>query len=196
MALLLKNSIFYHIPKTGGRWVGSVLRDMGLVKREYLQPGIRWPLNLVEEHVSPARAKKNVVKDLFSFAFVRNPITWYQSFWKYKNNSTWDEPYVKYGSSDFNEFMTKIMLITPGFLTQMYREFDKVSYMGRLENLRSDLRAILDSLGENYSDSLIFEAPSLGASSTKVNIEYDPKILKKMKKLERWIFKKYYPESI
>jgi len=200
MALILKKGIFYHVPKTGGVWVRSVLKLMRLVEHEYHEDILPMgELNLRAEHVSPLHADKSVVGDKPSFAFIRNPIAWYKSIWKYKSQGGWTDVYVKYKDKDFNVFMKNIMDISPGFLTRMYKEFDGVDYLGKQENLENDLISILETLGEEVDYDIVGKVKPLNTSDYPVDkrlCEYDPKILERMKKLEKWIFEKYYPEEL
>ena len=107
--------------------------------------------------------------------------------------------YVKYKDKDFNVFMKNIMDISPGFLTRMYKEFDGVDYLGKQENLENDLISILETLGEEVDYDIVGKVKPLNTSDypvAKYLCEYDPKILERMKKLEKWIFEKYYPEEL
>lgn len=199
MSLVLKKGIFYHVPKTGGQWVRSFLKDNGMadfVYREENKP--RGVLNLTKEHISPLHANKSVVGTRPSFAFIRNPVTWYQSFWRYKeSNKGWDEPYLEYADNSFNGFMEKIMNITPGFLTRIYKEFDGVDFLGKQENLENDIVSILLATGDiddKNIESLVYPLPT-NVTAKNYLVDYDPKVLERMKKLEKWIFEKYYPEE-
>lgn len=197
MARILPKSVFYHIPKTGGTWVNHVLKQMFIKTREYKEERHRSPvLNLRLEHISPLHADKKVVGDRISFAFVRNPVTWYQSFWKYKDKSRWDEPHARYSDTSFNGFMKKIMNISPGFLTDTYKEFKDVDFMGKQENLKEDLLTFLIATGEDVRRSdLIEKTPPMNTTPNSKCL-YDPEVLEDMKELEKWIFKKYYPEEL
>lgn len=195
MALILKKGIFYHIPKTGGVWVGTVLKYMNLVIDEYKKELPSNKTGLTREHISPLHADKKEVGDKPSFAFIRNPIDWYKSIWKYEEqNKGWGETYGKYQSHEFNVFMKKIMDMSPGFLTKIYQEFDGVTYLGKQENLENDLVSILETLGEKVDYNTVGEIEPLNTSS--LHCEYGPKILKRLKKVEKWIFEKYYPEEL
>ena len=198
MALILKKGIFYHIPKTGGVWVRTVLKYMDLVVEEYSEDIPRDELNLTKEHICPRRANKEKVKGKKSFAFIRNPVTWYMSIWKYKeSNKGWDTgdgTYKRFESGEFNVFMKKIMDIYPGFLTRMYKEFDGVDYLGKQENLENDLVSILETIGEKVDYDIVGKVQPLNTSF--LPCKYDRKILRKLKRTEKWIFEKYYPEEL
>jgi hypothetical protein len=36
MSVVLNNSVFLHIPKTGGTWITSVMREAGLFKKKLI----------------------------------------------------------------------------------------------------------------------------------------------------------------
>ena len=92
MAIILKNgAVFLHIPKTGGNWVTTILRELNLIKE-----------NIAHKHADinhffapPSRGRKAIMKYAahrmlyppkekpYMFCFVRNPLNWYESWFKY-----------------------------------------------------------------------------------------------------------------
>ena len=81
MSILLKNSIYNHIPKTGGLWVKKALKNTNITFTE-----------LGELRESKIKGTKYIdihsvkipleFENKFKFTFVRNPIDWYISRWR------------------------------------------------------------------------------------------------------------------
>ena len=74
----LPNSVFRHIPKTGGMWVRYVLQDVAIKPFDYNETDHRVT-------VEAAHAHKPV------FTFVRNPWAWYVSMYNYSKNGSYDD---------------------------------------------------------------------------------------------------------
>ena len=108
MALLLENSVFFHCTRTGGYWVRNAIKNAGIqnneigklplpgkdVKRKYLIHNT--PLEVDQQH-------------RVTFAFIRHPLPWLQSYWKYKNYMGWSNGMMDRMtmSTDFNDFIDK-----------------------------------------------------------------------------------------
>ena len=96
MALLLKNNgVFLHVPKTGGIWVGQVLKNLGLVKAELGGPHQDFERYFwYDRFHRDAKVSRNLLRrrlgilprvdpKCFKFCFVREPLNWYESWWRY-----------------------------------------------------------------------------------------------------------------
>ncbi|PIR53287.1 hypothetical protein COU76_01935, partial [Candidatus Peregrinibacteria bacterium CG10_big_fil_rev_8_21_14_0_10_49_10] len=79
MALILPRSAFFHIMKTGGTWVRSVCEKQRLSIEE-----------VGDTHKAYCELPDTeLVSSRFTFAFVRHPCSWYQSFWSWKMRTGW-----------------------------------------------------------------------------------------------------------
>src|SRR5687768_757984 len=74
--LFLSQSCFLHVPKTGGNWVATVLKELFPTAQR-----------IGKIHATRKQADR---ADLFTFAFVRHPLTWYQSYFSYKQRRGWE----------------------------------------------------------------------------------------------------------
>ena len=143
MAVVLKNAVFLHVPKTGGEWARQVLWDAGL-EHIRLHPG-------EQKHADLAWFKEHPEYDRpFRFAFVRHPLSWYRSFWKYQSDLEWRHipeidlcPPKPMGYADFLRWVVDER---PGFLGRLYER-----YTGPFNEMGSwgggALAAVLDEQG-------------------------------------------------
>ena len=177
MSIRLPQSVFTHLPKTGGTWVGYVLERMGL-----LHAMSRPHMSIREIRSDPTLSDWH---GLDAFAFVRHPVSWYQSYWGFKMTSGWLDresvPLDRCRSDDFNGFVRNCIERHPGHLSAYYREFLKgVRYIGRHEIMRESLILILDQLGERFSRDIIYGAPCQNVSDpeTMLRASYEPATLR------------------
>ena len=184
MAIQLQSgAIFLHIPKTGGSWVEKTLTQLGLSKRTLghkhadferviyphdLREALRW--------TGAASLRKLAGKSTFPerppmFCFVRNPLTWYESWWKFNQRlgwPTWGELHDTnhwhpcaalndLGSPDFNRFIENVISQAPGFVAGLYLRYlgEGSPLVGHQESLQQDLHAILESLGYSIERSML-----------------------------------------
>jgi hypothetical protein len=220
MALVLKGgSVFLHIPKTGGTWVRSILSEMSLAggKRGHKHidfDGLlraeleRWgPLAPVYKGVKSLgkRLKKWPEKPSFKFCFVRHPLAWYESHWKFSarldkgwkfwgqaNSRVYWHPTVELnplGSMDFNEFMWNVIRRRPGFVTELFYSYTKpgINFIGRNEHLSRDLQAVLEVLQLPFREETLQARSSVSVNVSKRSrseLEWDPALKKEVMRLE------------
>jgi hypothetical protein len=164
--LVSANALFLHIPKTGGSWVEAALKRCG-IETAYAPaaPGVTWRHHLMSDMTrSYAR----------TFAFVRHPISWYESWWKFQakhwhrfEEGVWHPQRVleACADDDFNGFIRRCLEREPGYVSRMYEWYlgppgrSFVEMIGRYERLADDLVAVLRSLGYVFSETTLREQP-------------------------------------
>lgn len=217
---LLNGAEFLHIPKTGGTWVEAVFKVNGLIQSQSGHRHADYNINLFQnsltgnQHLAEAfrllkqkisskisDKEKGNPRDTFRFCFVRNPLSWYESWWKYMMEKEWtnwgtadsrndwhpNTDLNGLGSSDFNEFVYNVIKKRPGYVTELMFSYTKsgVSFIGKTENLRAHLAALLDILGLKYKPETISNSRKVNyADKFKNQIEWDPKIREAIIKLE------------
>lgn len=171
MSILLPNSIFIHIPKTGGSWVTEALTNCGLMTGE--------EINYTSLKHEPAENVQHYHKPCFTF--IRNPLTWYQSRWsspyhrsRYFRNDTYHEldAITRKQLYNFQAWLTYVFKTTPTrksivgrFYTAQYQNTKNIIF-GRYENLTEDLIRILKSLGESFDEKCIRNLSSVNERVT------------------------------
>lgn len=175
---------FHHIPKSGGTWVKSVLVKLGLMTKHNLAqacPGIGRH-GLIEHY----RMNHD-----FRFSFVRHPIAWYESFFKFQYKkwrafepeAKWhpQRSLEKYASDDFNEWMERVLKNEPGYVTRMFEWYlgpegaERVDFIGQQENIRYHLQWALEYAGFQVSSEqwrVLQNEPARNVSPD-ITIEWD-----------------------
>jgi hypothetical protein len=155
MPLILPNSIFYHVGRTGGHWVSHALWKSGLVQKRL------FPL-----HLTPIQAagEPDFEDRPFRFCFVRHPLHWLASLWRHEMEFGWlpDSLVTKLAYSEsFEIFLEKMLAAWPQgpCSEQVMRYVDDCQFVGRLENLSGDLEYALDTAGENYDKAILATPP-------------------------------------
>lgn len=141
MAVLLPNSVYIHIPKTGGSTVRLLLKKLELYKEE-LGPVSLTPFQR-RAHMRPKDVRNYT--DLPMFTFIRDKVQWYQSIFRSRiKTGHWpmldeDDVSMCY-KEDFNRWVYGIARQRPGFLSCYYEEYTEgVDLVGDTETLYDDL---------------------------------------------------------
>ena len=200
--MILKKCAIVHVPKTGGTWIRrSLKKAYGPIifipeRNKYSHP----PLEMMQK-LYPDMPK-------FTIAFVRNPLTWWQSYWTFRVETTWGDkvrktrqkqgrfcahPIIQKTSEldakckhgDFNAFMYNVLKYYPGHCSNLYEIYigtpkDQVSYVGRFENLVDDTVTALNVAGENFEESKLRKVGKQRFGKYKKSVEYDPDLKKKV----------------
>lgn len=204
-SILLTKSSFIHIPKCAGTLVQAFLNVSGLRKHRYASPQ--------DGHLFLHQMPDS--KDKYNFTFVRNPYTWWPSFWQWSKSGAADR--FSKSERECPDFDTWIQDYGPfwlGFYTQLvkryigedplYQSENKMHFIGKSENLYPDLYTALSNAGEDITkqrfDQLVSQAPEkLEKWSNKQ--EYNRIISDASKemiyKTERWVFNRFgYTQEI
>ena len=217
MALLLKNgAVFMHIPKTGGNWVRTVLDKLGLASREigFKHAGVERLLPepyLYPDYYKTLRSMRMLKVGIpfyplpARFTFVRHPITWYESWFKFLSEPrrNWSHFIERrgpidihtvsvlngcgYGGIEFNDFVKNVIEKSPGFVTELYSAYTRlgVQFMGRQENLRKDLIKVLQLMKADFDPEFVLNYPRVRVSAEPDNpVEWDKDVLEEVTRLE------------
>ena len=194
MALVLKNgAVFLHVPKTGGNWITAILEDLGLVDRSIAHKHAD-----IDHFFAPfyqnKKSKTTITKYIFRnvffpctkkpfmFCFVRNPLSWYESWFKYmsqpkmnwqnfgneRNIYGWHPNSMLngLGNNDFNAFIENVINKRPGFVTEMYGWYTRpqMDFIGKQENLADDFMSVLKIMDLEFDEDFIRSYKPVGVS--------------------------------
>jgi hypothetical protein len=187
--LILPHSCFLHVPKTGGSWVKKAIMAAGVSAQEHSIDGYT---HLGLEHCpDPAR---------FRFAFVRNPLALYKSYWQFKMTVGWDAANALdecCQSDDFDAFVRKVLSAFPGIYARTLRDFvgpveAPIEFVGRYENLVEDLVTALTLAGERFDASAIRTLPAYNVSDKqKAPASYTPQLELAVRAAEAEVFERF-----
>ncbi len=154
--LILPRSCFLHVPKTGGIWVKAAIAAAGIVFDEFAVEG--------DVHADLSYCP---CPDRFKFAFVRHPVEFYRSYWRFKMAVGWDprNPFDEdCGAADFHAFVRNVLRNQPGMCGQLFQQYvgppgGEIEFIGRYERLADDLIAALTMAGEGVDEDAIRKCP-------------------------------------
>lgn len=208
--ILEKKTYFLHIPKTGGNWVRSIIRDSGIneVKTNRISKHATYDLlagaNSNKYFNRVSRHKINF------FCVVRHPLLWYQSWFNYQNTKGWSDwgekanfncwhclsPLNMPKQNDFNQFMNHVNDNVPGFLTSLYHSYVLNSGARFLqnENLSDELLSLNREWRLGLNEKSILDSEKINVSF-KSNIIWDEKVVEATLENEAALLKKYGYEN-
>ncbi|MBL8734272.1 MAG: hypothetical protein JNN13_17990 [Planctomycetes bacterium] len=169
--MMLQRSRFLHLPKTGGTWVRHALQA-GC-------PGARWCLLDGSDHLrwweAPGRG-------LFTVAFVRHPLTWWQSFWRFHRGPArryvvsqrvcqhcWSDDFVQFVGNVTQRFPGEYGLLLDNFLGPAGAAVD---FLGRQEHLVDDLLLALRLADEPHDEAAIRAVSAANVSAPETVATY------------------------
>ena len=155
MAIKLKNSMFIHLPKCGGRTIKEMLK-------KYVAGAEVVGDDIYDSHSTPDT-------DLQVFGFIRHPATFIHSLWthrskKKKHGEAWNwQDYIllesECQSKDYNTFVENI-LKKENMVWHYYMHYlgkYKDPMIGKMENLPDSLIDILKANNEDFDEKRIRE---------------------------------------
>ncbi len=199
--------IFWHIPKTGGRWVLEALgrrhARVGLSRVPRIQPE-RKPLMLFGRHAPPSEVAEEFKRDRLQFCFVRHPLAWYKSWWAYRiRRKRSDKRHYadKFHGESCDQFIRNVLDAHPGgFVTELFQlyvgpEADQMDFIGRTENLVGDLKKALRLAGQPIRapfDGLLPLNVSSALPEIAPRVTVTPETVERVNAAERWVLETFY----
>jgi len=159
-----KDYLFLRMPRTASSWTQGVLVKhcngrVILVGHDALAPD----LSVIGNPLVP---EVKYWRDRYVFSFIREPISWYRSWWS-RRIKYW--PLTQLWDSDFNTFIANVLKRTaPNSLLKLYHQYGQhADFVGRYTHLHDDLKSVLDVLGFDVAKAQLEECPASNTSPTK-----------------------------
>lgn len=187
--LILPRSCFLHVPKTGGSWVKRAILAAGVPAREHAVDGYT--------HLGLADCPPGCG---FRFAFVRNPLGLYRSYWQFKMTVGWDaanELDQRCQADSFEPFVLNVLEYFPGIYGRTLQDFvgsvqSPIEFIGRYENLVEDLVQALTLAGEHFDAAAIRALPPYNVSDKrKAPAVYTPALETAVRAAEAEVFTRF-----
>jgi hypothetical protein len=184
--------LFLHIPKNGGTWVSYAMEAAG-IELERERPDL-WHPTL--RHVDR--------RGRFTFAFVREPLSWYASWWQwargYENRHLWaflsDFPLDRFVPLPFPDFLKGCMTWNPAYVSRaLLPPFvgppeDPIDFIGHYENLVDDLVRALEMVGQSFDEEALRAYAPLNTSGPQPDCPPDVKA--RLTDGERETYERFY----
>lgn len=187
-----RNTIFIHIPKTGGQSIEKMfLKDRGLTWKDKVKAGLRDPSlrkpQIASHYTLCDYALYHNVSPMYSFCFVRNIYRRLQSMYKYLRK-------FKFIKGSFRDFILNR-------LPEMLNDPDWYYFVRPQADFLTGVKDVFEFSEFNKGIHTIrkktgikAELPHANKSSSKLNTTYTPDMLEKVEELYTVDFNKL-PES-
>lgn len=209
MAIKTPKVILYHIPKCGGIWAKEALRrslpnpreDYGRCKHTAFANDF----GLYREHAIPEGIVENDKHGRLSICFVRNPLTWYRSYWAFRiktESFDGDFPLDLLMDDKYENFINNVLRQFPnGFVTKLYqyytgKDLSKINFIGKQERLADDLVEALTISGQEFDEGRLRRTKMINVAG--IGKRYDEltalkdATIDRIKHAEEWVFDTFY----
>ena len=199
------DSVFIHIPRTGGEWLKRQLRVSGL-RQHWVHP--TYYRRIPNKHALLGHSYGVFQpRPKYLFSIVRHPVNYYESVYKWLSLSnegrlfrkrwTW-HPFLsawRWYTADFNSWMERMLVEEPAWYSNLLTAYvgpesgEFCNYIGRTETLPTDADRLIRILGGDLVEPL----PLLNGICQK--IERDAALQNQMLQLEVQSLRRFYSEQ-
>jgi hypothetical protein len=176
---------FIHIPKTGGAWATKAMEAAGI---EFAPMWKKPHPKLC--HID--------LRGKFTFAFVREPLAWYCSVWRYHRQYTQDEweKINRWIDLPLCEFLEGMIENHPGYMGRYLEQYvgagdTEIDFIGRNECLPDDLVRALKLAGQPFSEEALRAYPPHNASQHPCD-EVPADLAQRLRDAEAQTYERFY----
>jgi hypothetical protein len=194
-ALVEDKAIFLHVPKTGGTWVSHAMRAAGL----RLEPLSYATIRPGSPQAHPTFDDVFYYRPRFTFAFVRHPLDWWRSYWRYRMETGWrDRPLIDQlaRSDDFDQFVANVIEHLPGLAGVHFSRFvgrpgNEIDFVGHQESLADDLVRALTLAGIRFDERAIHSVSPRRTAEYEM-VAYTPDLASRLCAAEAEVIARFY----
>jgi hypothetical protein len=207
--------MFYlHIPRTGGTWLGKAAIAVKLRQASrYSVACSRSRSAGICKHYPLCEYEDDFLDKIdFSFTFVRHPVPYYESAWRWMMSNRrqsrnkwglvfpWNVP-VRHFNFDFNVWVAQMLQHEPGWVSRMYETYcgrpgsEILDFVGRTETLAKDFATVLDRVGCKYRRYRLAYMATTRINSLEQPFVWDPKLKQQVIQTERPAIERFYETS-
>jgi hypothetical protein len=169
--LIGRNFRFIHTPKTGGSWVANLLSVW-----------LKLPVIFDDRFGGHATLSDALGDGLPTLVFVRNPWSWYESFYRERHHISWRRPPGDAGlpieecgglGATFDQFMAGVLDRHPGWLVGMFDDFTSFRQprpeitIGLWRNLGQTVDEFLMKQGIEFDRELLYSHVPIPVNATR-----------------------------
>lgn len=142
---------------------------------------------------------------VFEVTFVRHPLTFWASFWRYRILQGWDPNNsvdIQCYSDNFNEFIEKVITHQRGWCSRLFELFtgpedNQIAFIGRQENLANDFLSALTLSGNAslYPPSIVTDLPAINVTRGSMETKLDPVLRDALCAAEEQAIRRFYPHA-
>jgi len=181
---------FVHVPKTGGTWAVNAMRMAGIDLRPLDSDRFHGHVPLLD-------------RERFAIGFVREPLSWYESFWRHRQRFQDFEkanPLDRFSRLEFPRYLERVCEKMPGFLSEQYEQYvgppeDPIDFIGRYERLADDLVRALNLAGEEFNEAKLRACRPANVAGGEVP-PYDVELARALRSSEHAAVSRFYPELL
>ena len=193
-----KKLLFIHIPKTGGVSVENAINNNYDGKKKHIT---RWKggRHIFKESLLATGKIDN--KQLTTFTFVRHPVKWYESTWRFLKKGSrnfmvkypWHphKVFVKLWDDDYSKWIERVLEEQPAIVTRLYELYcgpegcESANFIGRTETLEKDFSEVW---GEDI------KMPHKNKSKIPP-VEISTDLIHQIEKMEQVAIRRFYGEK-
>lgn len=170
-------SVYLHVPKTAGSWMVACIQKAGLAKQVYDELA-HAPLHRVKEVINDPSLKY--------WAFVRHPVTWWESYWRDRMTFGWNNGPVNEDcrSEDYQTFMDNVLSNYQCWYSKWVESIvgrpGQIDHIGKFENVEKDFVDILQAIGEELNPQVMNGVSRLRAGDKKFVAKTNPELRRRI----------------
>jgi hypothetical protein len=147
------------------------------------------------------------VNGRFTFAFVREPLSWYGSWWQFRRMEDPSHrmkaffnlfPPDRFVNLPFEQFVAGCVDWVPGYVSRLYRGYvgppeAPIDFVGRFERLADDLVLALRTAGQDFDEEALRSFPPVNVSAPMPACSQE--VRERLMVAEREAYERFYPSS-